>query len=266
MTGIALGRAYPGLMTSGEAQLLTSLMAPPCTTALRQRITRANQSRTEVYYLSKGFVGRYRADRLGRRQILAIQIPGDFFDLPTYVLGRLDHNVEALSPATVQSIPHATIGHLREAAPAIYDKLWHISLLDSAIHRYWVFRVGRLVGRARLANFFAEMFTRLYARGLCGRDGYDLPINQVELGEVCGMTAVHTNRMVGELRAEGLCSFRGAELRIHDLAGLFACGQFDWDYLFVENELNAELSALNGKRGCAAPPDDGVSGGAGTVP
>ena len=265
MTGIALDQAYPGLLASGEAQLLTSLMGPPRAVEMRQRITRRNQPQNDVLYLSEGFVGRYREDRLSRRQILAIQVPGDFFDLPSYALGRLDHDVEALCQGAVRAIPHATIGQLREAAPALYHKLWHISQLDAAIHRYWVFRVGRLVGRARLANFFSEIFTRLYARGLCGPDGFKLPINQSELGEVCGMTAVHINRMVGELRAEGICSFRGAEVRIDDLSGLFATGQFDWDYLFVQDELDAELSALTGKRPRVAVPKDDQYGGKRTV-
>lgn len=154
-----------------------------------------------------------------------------------------------LSAGTLSAIPHTSIGHLRESAPELYTKLWCISLLDSAINRYWVFRVGRLVGRARIANFFAEMFTRLHARGLWGRDGFQLPINQGELGDICGMTAVHTNRMIAELRAEGICTFRDAEVRdaevrIADLPGLFAVGQFDWDYLFLPETLSAELAAM----------------------
>lgn len=247
MQGIEIDQAYPDLFSHSDANLLRSLEGAPVAFAARQRVVRAQEPVFQSVYLRQGFAGRYRADRLGRRQLLALQVAGDFVDLPSFVLGHLDHDVETLSAVSIRGLPHATIADLRLSAPALYDKLWRISLIDAAIHRYWVFRVGRLVGRARVANFFAEIFTRLYARGLCGLDGFELPINQTELGEACGMTAVHANRMIAELRAEGICSFTSAGVRIADLPGLLRTGQFDWDYLFLPEEVSVTLAGLAGR-------------------
>lgn len=247
MRGIEIDQAYPDIFSSSDAHLLASMQGAPLSFETRRRVVRANEPVYQSVYLCRGFAGRYRADKLGRRQIVAIQIPGDFVDLPSFALGHLDHDVETLSAVTAGALPHEMIAELRLAAPLLYDKLWRISLIDAAIHRYWVFRVGRLVGRARVANFFAELLVRLFARRLCGMDGFDMPINQSELGEACGMTAVHANRMIGELRAEGICSFTGSELRNHDIAGLVATGQFDWDYLFLPDRTAAVLAEITGK-------------------
>lgn len=247
MAGIDIDRAYPGLVSQSEAQLLAALMGSEATLGPREYVARAHDLQGRSVYLARGFVSRCRSDQRGRRQILALQIPGDFVDLPSYRLGHLDHDVETLGTVSVRGLPHCAISHLRQAAPALHDKLWHISLIEAAIHRYQVFRVGRLAGRARIANFFAEMLVRLYARGLCGLDGYELPISQCELGEACGMTAVHTNRMIGELRAEGICTFSGCEVRLGDFAALVAAGQYDWDYLFLPAATSAALARLAGR-------------------
>lgn len=256
MGGIELDRAYPGLFSKSDAHLMESLQGPEMTFGPRQRVVRANEPLGQSVYLRSGFVGRYRSDRQGRRQILALQIPGDFVDLPSYVLGHLDHDVETLGNVSTTALPHQAIGHLKQSAPALYDKLWRISLMDAAIHRYWVFRVGRLVGRVRIANFFAETLVRLYARGLCGLDGYVLPINQSELGEICGMTAVHANRMIGELRAEGICTFADSQVRLDDFAALVAAGQYDWDYLFLPDAISLRLSELAGRKSRPAGAGD----------
>ena len=244
MPGLNLHRAYPQLFTPAEAELVTSLQGSPAKVGSRQKLAHAGVAVTACSYLLSGFAGRYRADHQGRRQLLALLIPGDFIDLPTCRLGRSDHEIETFVPATVTSLPHAAISALRHEAPDLHDKLWQVSLLDAAIERYWIFRNGRLVGRARIANLFAETLVRQYARGLCGLDGCPLPISQTDLAEACGMTPVHANRMLGELRQERICLFLDGRVEVMDLARLFRQGQFDWDYLYLPPALDARLAEI----------------------
>ncbi|ARJ69953.1 Crp/Fnr family transcriptional regulator [Paracoccus contaminans] len=264
MQGIDIVRAYAGLLSEGDAQLLASFLGTETPLGPRQCLARAHQPLDRSVYLVRGFVSRHRADRLGRRQILSVQIPGDFVDLSSYRMGHLDHDVETLGEGAVRDLSYRAVGHLHQTAPALYDMLWRIVLIDAAIQRYQVFRVGRLAGRARIANFLAEMLVRLYARGLCGLDGYELPISQSELGEACGMTAVHTNRMISELRAEGICSFSGFEVRLNDFAALVATGQYDWDHLFLPAATSAALSRLAGRKPAHPLPAAAACWGRGT--
>lgn len=132
---------------------------------------------------------------------------------------------------------------LHAQAPDAFEKLWRISLIDASIHRYWVFRLGRQPGRARVANFFCEMLVRLYARGLCKIGRFKLPLTQTDLGEVCGMTAVHANRMLCELRDEGICTFVAGEVRVMKLAQMFRVAHFSADYLYLPIKVEQELAA-----------------------
>jgi len=250
--GIDLHRAYPDLITLAEAELLASLKTDRIFLRSRQKAGQPGVRVTQASYLLDGFVGRFRADTQGRRQFLALQIPGDFIDLPAFMLGHVDHDIETLSPATITALPHARIAGLREAAPDIYDKLWHIALLDASIQRYWTFRTGRLVGRARVANLFAEMLVRQYARGLSGLDSCRLPISQTDLAQACGMTPVHANRLLGELREARICLFLDGRIEVLDLPALFRQGEFQWDYLYLPAGIDQHLTAIADGQ-CVAP-------------
>ena len=157
------------------------------------------------------------------------------------MLGRLDHDIDSINSVRTQSISHDQLRTLESSSPQLMCRLWQLTLLDSAISRYWIFRIGRLPGLARIANFFCEMLVRQYVRGLCGTDRFELPLTQSDLGEACGMTPVHANRMIGELRAEGICNFMDGAVEVGDFAGLFRMGQYSWDYLYLPDAVGADL-------------------------
>lgn len=250
--GVTLDRAYPDLFDSTDCQCLAALHKAPVSVDARHRLTRRGERVHDAIYLQDGFAGRYRLDWSGRRQFLSLQIPGDFIDLPSLMVGYLDHDIATISPAICVPFPHQGLHDLRETRPQLYDQFWRVSLRDAAIHRYAAFRVGRLAGRARIANFFAEVFARQFARRLCDKDGFALPLTQADIGEACGMTPVHANRMLSELRSEGLCTLEGGVVTIHDLPGLARAGQFEWDYLYLPDPIDAELTRLIGQAGAKA--------------
>ncbi|MFC0339277.1 Crp/Fnr family transcriptional regulator [Paracoccus niistensis] len=247
-----LNRAYPDIFSEPEAQLLASLLGPPVTARSRTRIIRADVVLDESLYLTRGMVGRYSMDRHGRRQFVGIQIPGDYFDIAAYVLKYLDHDIDALSPCEMRPTSHGELDRIALERPDLYNKLWKISLIDASIDRYWIFRLGRLAGKARVANFLTEMFVRLYARGLCSTTHYELPLSQNDLAEINGMTSVHINRLLGELRLDGLCTLADGIVRLGSLAGLARVGHYSPEYLYLAPHISAEVRGLLGLRAAAA--------------
>ena len=246
MTACPINRAYPELFTLAEVERLTELLQPPEEHRRRTRIIRAHETLHSSLYLVRGMMGRYEIDRFGRRQFTALQLPGDYADLPAFPLKSMDHDIDAMGDVTVQHTPHSGLVDILEEWPDLTRKLWRISLIDASIHRYWIFRVGRLNGKARVANFFAEMFLRLFARGLATVDGFDLPLSQTDLAEICGMTPVHLNRLLSELRLDGVCIFTAGKLQILDLQKLFRVGEHTRAYLYLPDSVEAEVSKLLG--------------------
>ena len=183
-------------------------------------------------YLIEGHVCRYMDDREGQRQLVGTHVPGDFFDLHSFPMHHLDHYIATLGPVKIGVYPHETLARLTEASPTLTRALWFSTLLDAAMHREWIFRLGRLDADGRVAHFFCEMGVRLAMVGLCDGKTFALPINQTDLAEACGITPVHANRTLRSLREQGLMTFRSGIVTILDRGKLSRLAEFDIQYLY----------------------------------
>lgn len=196
-------------------------------------IVRDEPVRTSTYLID-GFMCRYMDDRQGTRQLVAVHVAGDFVDLHAFPLGHLDHDLATLTACKVALVPHAALDRLMVTRPHLTKLLWFSTLLDAAMHREWIFRLGRLEAVARVSHFFCEIEAKLRAVGRSDGSHFHLPMTQADLGEACGITAVHMNRMLRELKARGLMDIRRNQVHIIDHAGLARLGEFDPAYLFMD--------------------------------
>ena len=143
----------------------------------------------------------------GERQITAIHIAGDFVDLHCFLLKRMDHSVVALTPCRLVMAEHEAIRKLMRASDHLTRLLWLTTVIDGAVHREWLVAMGQMSAYAHMAHVFCEMFVRLRIVGLTTDLSYRLPITQIEMGDVLGLSSVHVNRTLQELRASGLLTW-----------------------------------------------------------
>jgi CRP-like cAMP-binding protein len=180
-----------------------------------------------------GFACRYKMMADGRRQITAIHVTGDFCDLHSFLLKTMDHAVAALTPCRIAIIPHEALREITEAYPHLTRLLWLTTLIDAAIQREWIIGMGRRTALGRVAHLLCELFLRLEAAGLTEHNACRLPVTQVELGDAVGLSSVHVNRVVQQLRAEGLITWRGDTLAFEDWQRLAAVAEFEPAYLYL---------------------------------
>ncbi len=202
----------------------------------RKIIARAGEPLGQSTLLLEGIMSRYLDDRNCLRQLVAIHYPGDFLDLHAFPLKVLDHDVATLTTATVATVSHPELEAIAEEMPKLTRKLWFATLLDAAIHRAWLFRLGRLDATGRVAHFLCETNARLFSAGLSDGHRFALALTQADLAEICGLTTVHVNRVMRQLREERLCIFRSSLVEILDPAGLAARGQFNPAYLYNKHD------------------------------
>src|SRR3954470_12143750 len=169
----------------------------------------------------------------GKRQISSLHIPGDIPDLLSLHLEVMDHSLSTVVPSRVAFIPHETIRAFLQAHPRIADVFWRDTLIDAAIFREWISNVGRREAYKRLAHL---RYVRLRGVGLVNGQTYLLPLTQAELGDATGLSTVHINRTLQELRRNGLISTPAKDrLAIQNWNGLQAAGEFDSTYLHLRN-------------------------------
>jgi CRP-like cAMP-binding protein len=195
---------------------------------------------SECCLLVDGFMHRYKMLADGRRQILAFHTPGDIPDLQSLHLRTLDHSLAATTRSIVGFIRHEDLRALIRKRPSLGDLFWRDTLIDAGIFRAWITSLGQRPAREHLAHFFCETFIRLKAIGLTADHQCDLPFTQTEIGDAVGMSTVHVNRTLQELRAERLIELRAGTLKILDWKRLKDLAQFDPTYLHLRDRKIAD--------------------------
>jgi CRP-like cAMP-binding protein len=184
--------------------------------------------------LAHGIIARYKDLANGERQIQQLQVPGDFVDLHGFLLKRLDHNICAISHCRYALVPHERLRTITERYPHLARLLWFSTLLDASIQREATLSVGRRSAVSRISHLMCEMCFRLEIVGLATRKGFLLPMTQIDIADATGLTSVHVNRMLKQLRDQKVLTFRNGEVEIHDWKRLAEIAEFDPVYLHPE--------------------------------
>ncbi|TXN77385.1 Crp/Fnr family transcriptional regulator [Methylobacterium sp. WL8] len=220
-----------GQLSDAERQAVENLPAKVQTLRPRQDIVREGDKPEHSCLIVEGWAFRYKLLGGGRRQILSFHVPGDVPDLHSLHIDTMDHGLAALTQATIAFIPHECLFEVTKRFPGLAGILWRETLIDAAIFRQWITGMGQRDAFGRMAHLLCELYCKLEAIGLAPEQRCNLPITQIELGDALGLSSVHTNRVLQELRAQGLVTFRSKAFSITSWDGLVRAAEFNPAYL-----------------------------------
>jgi CRP-like cAMP-binding protein len=201
--------------------------------AADQDIVSEGDTPSECCLLVEGFACRYNVTVQGKRQILSFHIGGDIPDLQSLHLSVMDHSLGTLIPCKLAFIRHDDLRNLMRNHPRLGELFWRDTLIDAAVFRQWVVNVGRRPSLARMAHVLCELLVRLRAVELVEDHVFDLPVTQGELADALGISNVHVNRVLQDLRKQNLIALQGKTLKVLDWEGLKTTGEFDPTYLHL---------------------------------
>jgi CRP-like cAMP-binding protein len=160
-------------------------------------------------------------------QILSFHIPGDIPDLESSHLHVMDHDLITLTECTLSFISHAALRDLTRRRYGMAEALWRETLIDAARFREWIVNVGRRPAISRLSHMVVEMRERLKVIGRGQGDSIEMPFTKEQLGEAMGITPVHVNRVVKQLRDEEIVEFSRGAVTVIDERRLLQLADFD---------------------------------------
>ncbi len=216
---------------SGEAARLLQLHAVSHKVRSGQEIVTAGRRCSAVFLIIEGMAVRYRMLRDGQRHILDILLPGDFADTVSCHFDKALYSIRMLTPAVVGPIPIQQFMDLFSTHPQLAARLFWQFSSDSAKLSERLIAVGRRPAKARVAYFLLELLVRLQAVGLADNCSYRLPLTQEMIGDALGLSVPYLNRVLHELRDDGLVQFRDQRVEITDFEELAALAEFEDAYL-----------------------------------
>lgn len=221
-------------LSTEEERAIRGMVAETRRIGSDQILIRAGEELNSSVLLLDGWLARSKDLAGGERQVTELHVPGDFADLHGFTLKCLDHDVVALSDCIIGLVPHEKLQWITEKYPRLTRVYWYSTSVDAAITRELALSLGQRSAISRMAHLFCELHARLDLVGRAEPDGYEFPLTQRELSECLGLTVVHANRTIQELRRRGLIELENRRLKILDRLGLEGVAEFDPAYLYLD--------------------------------
>jgi CRP-like cAMP-binding protein len=200
----------------------------------RRDLIREGETPRAAFLIQSGWGCRYKALADGRRQIVDFLVPGDLCDLGVSVRAQMDHSIGAVTLMKVAEIPPGDLEQVRSTHRKVDQALRMDDLVKISIQREWTLNVGQRTAYERLSHILCELFLRMEIVGLTDGTSCDFPLTQLDLADATGLTAVHVNRTLQELRKDGLIELHSRTLIIPDLEALRNAGLFNANYLHLD--------------------------------
>ena len=227
--------AFTRLSTDDKAAI-ARLSKTARVVAPRRDVIREGENPRFIHLMIDGWACRYKTLPDGRRQIVAFFVPGDFCDLNVYVLKAMDHSIGAITRLSVADIDREEMDQLTADYPRVTQALWWEALVNAAIQREWTLNIGQRTAYERIGHLLIELYLRLKTVGLTHNGTCDFPLTQNDLADATGLTAVHVNRTLQEIRRDGLLELERRRLTIPDLQRLMDAAMFNPNYLHLDRE------------------------------
>jgi len=169
----------------------------------------------------------------GRRQIFSFLLPGDVVDL------NRTSNVGRRSFMSLTRLEIVDAGVLLAAEPsdseALADTLSKaVTRMEDRLFDHMV-RIGRLTAKERVLNLLLELYDRLQAVGMVKDETFRLPLTQEVFADALGLSIVHINRTLQQLRRAGRITLKAGMVTLHDRAKLSS-------YAFYESQIHQKRS------------------------
>ena len=203
-------------------------------TPARRDMVREGEDPRAVRLIIRGWACRYKSLADGRRQIVGFFLPGDLCDPVSHLAQEMDYSVAAITAVQHAAIPIEDITRLIEERPGIARAFAMHQMVDSSIDREWLLNVGQRNAYERIGHLLVELFLRLRAVGLTEGIACEFPVTQNDLAEATGLTPVHVNRTLQEMRRAGLIELAHRRLIIPNLQRLMEASLFNPNYLHLD--------------------------------
>ncbi|MDV5825740.1 Crp/Fnr family transcriptional regulator [Sphingobium naphthae] len=227
-------------LSKEERQLLEAAILPPRVIRAGTDLAREGERADSLFIVADGWACRYSTTSDGRRQLPALLLPGDVGNLDSLLFDRLDYGVRTLTEATIVTLPRDRALALAAQHPGIARMFTWLALVENAILGKWALSLGRRSAKERLAHLLCELSVRL------GNDdeaesSFDLPLTQEHIADALGLTPVHVNRTMQQLRTEGLIVSGNRKMTLPDVVSLRKLGGFDPGYLHIAPPADTQL-------------------------
>jgi CRP-like cAMP-binding protein len=151
-----------------------------------------------------------------------------------------DHSLEVVTDAVVSAVDGARILQTFSEFPRVGAAILWCASRDEAMVVEHLVSIGRRSALERTAHFFMELAERLDLIGVAVETEFECPLNQYVIADALGLTAIHVNRVLRQLRERGLLTVQRGKVRVHNARDLRNLSGFRVGYLNARDDNNSD--------------------------
>ncbi len=186
----------------------------------RDLMIRAGAPVQELSCLISGWAARYTVLSDGRRQILAFMIPGSFICVHALCAPQMPFSVQALTPTVRLALDIEAVIHATRDMPRVPQIFYAIGCHDLAEAEDQMTGLGRRDATEKISRLILKLYTKLRAIGLADTLAFDFPLRQNHIADSTGLTTVHVNRILRQLRLSNVATLEKGMIEIHNIEEL----------------------------------------------
>lgn len=207
-------------LSDREANCLAELQSSELRVKAGKELVHEGQTGHLAYILQSGWACSFKLLPDGGRQIIAFPLPGDCVGLRSVLLRTSDHSFSALTDVVVSSVEASRMMQIFNELPRLGAAILWAASRDEAMVVEHLVSVGRRSAIERTAHFFLELSERLRLVGLTTDQEFACPLNQYVLADALGLSAIHVNRVLRQLRERKLMTLKDRKVVILDMGKL----------------------------------------------
>lgn len=181
-----------------------------------QDMIREGTRPTFAKVVMEGWAARYKLLESGRRQIVGFLLPGDLCIPQAIVTLPLDHSIAAVGPLHCALVRPEQLDEVERESLPIRRALAMDVQVSLAVQREWTVNLGARAAPERIGCLICELYLRLKMVGLTEGTGYFCPLTQIDLAEAVGITPVHVNRVIKQMRRADLLRWQDQFMELPD--------------------------------------------------
>lgn len=203
-------------LSAQELACIEELQSAPMHVERGKELVHQGDEGHVAYILQAGWGCSFKLLPDGGRQIITFPIPGDCIGLRSVLLRTADHSFSALTDAIVSPVAVSRMLSIFAEFPHLGAAVLWATSRDEAVVVEHLASLGRRSALERTAHFFLELHDRLKLVGLASQREFFCPLSQFLLADALGLSAIHVNRVLRQLRERQLLTFQQHKVVIHD--------------------------------------------------
>ena len=207
-------------LSAQDMNYLSDLQSTPIEVRKGKEIVHEGQAEQSAYIIHEGWACSFKLLSDGGRQIIAFPIPGDCVGLRSILLRTSDHSFSALTDTVVSRIQATRMRELFNDVPRLGAAILWAASRDEAMVVEHLVSIGRRTAMERTAHFLLELYDRLLLVGLAKNGSFECPLSQNVLADALGLSTIHVNRVLRQLREKGLVVVKNQTVVIQDMQAM----------------------------------------------